>query len=312
MHKKKPLVIFIMGPTGGGKTALAMQLKDNFEVNLISVDSAMVYKGFNIGSAKPDRKTLNDYPHQLVDIIDASCHFSVADFLNLVMPLIQKSHQQGRIPILVGGTMMYFKVLLDGLSELPEKDETLRQQFAKEIEERGLEVLYQKLAEKCPDSAKRINPNDSQRIIRALEVCILSGKPMAKLLEKVKKPLEGLDVLQIALIPKDRAWLHQQVEKRFFQMMDDGLIDEVKALMEDGVTNEMPAMKMIGYKEVGKYLANEYDKKTMIDKAVAASRQLAKRQLTWLRKWPNLHQFSPDEENLLSEVQKLIKLHLQS
>jgi tRNA dimethylallyltransferase len=305
---QKPKLLFLMGPTASGKTALAMDLVDaqpDFE--LISVDSAMVYQGFNIGSAKPDEDILRRYPHHLIDVMPPTAHYSAANFVSDAQDLIKDIVQRGKTPLLVGGTMMYFNALLKGINELPERDDALRAKLQQRLQEEGHIALHQYLASLCPLTAKRLHPNDSQRLIRAIEVCLLSEQPMAELFKAQECPLKNYRVVQLALEPKERAFLHQRIEKRFHHMLEDGFLEEVEGLLKQGVSLKHASMKSVGYRQVAQYLMGELDKDTMIDKAIAATRALAKRQLTWLRSWPSLTRFECEDENLLRSVKQVIK-----
>ena len=273
-----------MGPTASGKTDLAIFLAQNFPVDVISVDSALVYRGLNIGSAKPSAEELAKAPHRLLDIVDPIEPYSAARFRKDALIEIEEIIAAGRIPLLVGGTMLYFRALLQGLSELPESDEVTRKKLAQQANELGWEKMHQRLAEVDADAAKRIHPNDPQRISRALEVYEMTGKAMSTLQKEQKAEPLPYEVLKLALIPSDRAVLHKRIEKRFGQMLEQGFVDEVKSLRDRGDLHEdLPAIRAVGYRQVWDYLESRIDYTEMEERGVIATRQLAKRQLTWLR-----------------------------
>ncbi|WP_105170976.1 tRNA (adenosine(37)-N6)-dimethylallyltransferase MiaA [Pseudoalteromonas sp. T1lg24] len=292
-------IICLMGPTASGKTDLAIQLCQHLNTEVISVDSALVYKGMDIGSAKPNAEELALAPHRLIDLIDPADSYSAADFRRDALDNIAQLHSQGKIPLLVGGTMMYFKALLEGLSPLPNADQAIRAELEQEAQVKGWPALHQELAHVDPVAAAKINENDSQRINRALEVYRLMGKPMSEL-QKVKSEPLPFDVLQFAIAPSDRAVLHQRIEKRFKIMLDMGFEKEVLALYtRKDLHPDLPSIRCVGYRQMWDYLAGEDDYDEMVFKGIAATRQLAKRQLTWLRGWQNITWLeSGDEENL--------------
>ncbi|WP_394227214.1 tRNA (adenosine(37)-N6)-dimethylallyltransferase MiaA [Pseudoalteromonas spongiae] len=292
-------VICLMGPTASGKTDLAIQLCQHLNTEVISVDSALVYKGMDIGSAKPNAEELALAPHRLIDLIDPADSYSAADFRRDALDNIAQLHSQGKIPLLVGGTMMYFKALLEGLSPLPNADQAIRAELEQEAQVKGWPALHQELTQVDPVAAAKINENDSQRINRALEVYRLTGKPMSEL-QKVKSEPLPFDVLQFAIAPSDRAVLHQRIEKRFKIMLDMGFEKEVLALYtRKDLHPDLPSIRCVGYRQMWDYLAGEDDYDEMVFKGIAATRQLAKRQLTWLRGWQNITWLeSGDEENL--------------
>ncbi|TMO87600.1 tRNA (adenosine(37)-N6)-dimethylallyltransferase MiaA [Pseudoalteromonas spongiae] len=292
-------IICLMGPTASGKTDLAIQLCQHLNTEVISVDSALVYKGMDIGSAKPNAEELALAPHRLIDLIDPADSYSAADFRRDALDNIAQLHSQGKIPLLVGGTMMYFKALLEGLSPLPNADQAIRAELEQEAQLKGWPALHQELTRVDPVAAAKINENDSQRINRALEVYRLTGKPMSEL-QKVKSEPLPFDVLQFAIAPSDRAVLHQRIEKRFKIMLDMGFEKEVLALYtRKDLHPDLPSIRCVGYRQMWDYLAGEDDYDEMVFKGIAATRQLAKRQLTWLRGWQNITWLeSGDEENL--------------
>jgi tRNA dimethylallyltransferase len=292
-------IICLMGPTASGKTDLAIQLCQHLNTEVISVDSALVYKGMDIGSAKPNTEELALAPHRLIDLIDPADSYSAADFRRDALDNIAQLHSQGKIPLLVGGTMMYFKALLEGLSPLPNADQAIRAQLEIEAQEKGWPAMHKTLSDVDPVAASKINENDSQRINRALEVYRLTGKPMSEL-QKVKAEPLPFDVLQFAIAPSDRAVLHQRIEKRFKIMLDMGFEKEVMTLYQrKDLHPDLPSIRCVGYRQMWDYLAGECDYDEMVFKGIAATRQLAKRQLTWLRGWQNITWLeSGDEENL--------------
>lgn len=292
-------IICLMGPTASGKTDLAIRLCQYLNTEVISVDSALVYKGMDIGSAKPNAEELALAPHRLIDLIDPADSYSAADFRRDALDNIAQLHSQGKIPLLVGGTMMYFKALLEGLSPLPNADQAIRAELEQEAQLKGWPALHQELTQVDPVAAAKINENDSQRINRALEVYRLTGKPMSEL-QKVKSEPLPFDVLQFAIAPSDRAVLHQRIEKRFKIMLDMGFEKEVLALYtRKDLHPDLPSIRCVGYRQMWDYLAGEDDYDEMVFKGIAATRQLAKRQLTWLRGWQNITWLeSGDEENL--------------
>ncbi|MFY8350382.1 tRNA (adenosine(37)-N6)-dimethylallyltransferase MiaA [Pseudoalteromonas sp. SSM20] len=292
-------IICLMGPTASGKTDLAIQLCQHLNTEVISVDSALVYKGMDIGSAKPNTDELALAPHRLIDLIDPADSYSAADFRRDALDNIAQLHSQGKIPLLVGGTMMYFKALLEGLSPLPNADQAIRAQLEIEAQEKGWPAMHKMLSDVDPVAASKINENDSQRINRALEVYRLTGKPMSEL-QKVKVEPLPFDVLQFAIAPSDRAVLHQRIEKRFKIMLDMGFEKEVMTLYQrKDLHPDLPSIRCVGYRQMWDYLAGECDYDEMVFKGIAATRQLAKRQLTWLRGWQNITWLeSGDEENL--------------
>ncbi len=303
-----------MGPTASGKTDLAIYLTEHFPVDIISVDSAMVYRGLKIGSAKPSVEELQKAPHRLIDVVDPLEIYSAARFRKDALKEIAKIIQVGRIPLLVGGTMLYFRALLQGLSELPESDEVIRKKLEQQAKEIGWEKMHQRLAEVDAEAAERIHPNDPQRISRALEVYEMTGTAMSQLQKEQKAEPLAYQVLKLALIPSDRALLHQRIEKRFSQMLEQGLIDEVKTLRNRGdLHQDLPAIRAVGYRQVWDYLDGIIDYTEMQERGVIATRQLAKRQLTWLRSEKDLtiYDLSRDSmQHIQENVLKTVKEYL--
>ncbi|RZF87881.1 tRNA (adenosine(37)-N6)-dimethylallyltransferase MiaA [Pseudoalteromonas sp. CO325X] len=299
-------VICLMGPTASGKTALAIDLCQHFDTEVISVDSALVYKGMDIGTAKPDAQERALAPHRLIDIVDPAQSYSMADFRRDALAHIEQLHNQGKVPLLVGGTMMYFKGLLEGLSPLPEADTDIRAALEAEAKEHGWPALHQQLQQVDPQAAAKINANDSQRINRALEVYRISGKSMTEL-QQTKAQSLGFPVHQFAIAPSDRRVLHQRIEKRFQIMLEQGFENEVLSLYNrKDLHPDLPSIRCVGYRQMWDYIAGEIDYDEMVFRGVAATRQLAKRQLTWLRGWQNLTWLeSGDQENLQRIVSSL-------
>ena len=291
-----------MGPTASGKTDLAIDLVEAVNGELISVDSALVYRGLDIGSAKPD------YPHHLIDIRDPSEPYNVADFVRDADRAVADIIARGRTPILVGGTMLYFKAFLEGLSPMPESEPKLRAAIETEADMLGWPALHAQLEAVDPITAANIHPNHSSRITRALEVYRLSGTPLSQWQQQSQErvaPTQQYCVSQFALAPFDRAVLHERIKRRFELMLDQGFIEEVKALRARGDLHaDLPAIRAVGYRQVWQYLGGECDLQECIDRGVAATRQLAKRQLTWLRKWSDLNWLYTDASgNLLQETE---------
>ena len=280
---ERPLAIFLMGPTASGKTALACTLADRFALDLISVDSALVYRGLNIGAAKPDAATLAEYPHRLVDIRDPAQPYSAADFRADAWREMRAITRDGRIPLLVGGTGLYFRALQSGLSDLPEANPELRQRLASEAAAQGWAVLHARLAQLDPVAASRIRAGDAQRIQRALEVIELTGKPLS--LQQGAMPARfGYRVLKLALIPQDRALLHSRIAQRMDAMIAQGFLEEIRVLRARADLHvDLPALRAVGYRQGWQHLDGQFAAGEFRDRAIFATRQLAKRQLTWLR-----------------------------
>ncbi|KAF7772256.1 tRNA dimethylallyltransferase [Pseudoalteromonas citrea] len=291
-----------MGPTAAGKTALAIELCQHLDTQVISVDSALVYKGMNIGTAKPDAEELSLAPHHLIDMLDPLETYSVADFRRDAIEKIDQLHQQGKVPILVGGTMMYFKGLIEGLSPLPEADAIIRQELEAQAQQIGWAGLHKQLAAVDPDAAAKISENDSQRINRALEVYRLTGETMT-VLQKQKQPQLPYQFHQFAIAPTDRKVLHDRIEKRFNIMLDQGFKNEVSTLYQRGDLHpDLPSIRCVGYRQMWEHLAGNCDHDEMVFKGIAATRQLAKRQLTWLRSWPDVNWLETDDQENLQRV----------
>ncbi|ABC32053.1 tRNA delta(2)-isopentenylpyrophosphate transferase [Hahella chejuensis KCTC 2396] len=325
-NKALPPAILLMGPTASGKTDLAMALSERLPCDLISVDSVMVYRGMDIGSAKPDPDTLTRYPHHLIDIRDPAEPYSAAEFRTDALRLMEQSVNAGRIPLLVGGTIMYYKALCQGLGDMPSADENVRGQILAEAEQVGWPALHEQLRQVDPVAAAKIHPNNRQRIQRALEVYRLTGKPLSHYWaadganpenelnwDSVNGAALPYNALNLALAPVKREDLHARIAKRFQIMLEQGMIDEVEQLRRRGDLNvELPSIRAVGYRQVWSYLEGEFGREEMVEKATAATRQLAKRQMTWLRSWPEINWLSADDTQLVEAAMRLISQRLQS
>jgi tRNA dimethylallyltransferase len=282
--KNPPPAIFLMGPTASGKTAVAVELAQRLPVELISVDSALVYRDMNIGTAKPDAVTLARAPHHLIDILPPTAAYSAAAFRHDALRLMQDATQRGRIPLLVGGTMLYFRVLRVGLSDLPQADPEVRAKLEVEAAQLGWPAMHQKLALIDPETAARLKPNDSQRIQRALEIYRIAGVTMSALIAQEKDAALPYRIIPIALVPSERSGLHARIAMRFAAMLKDGLVEELRGLQQKYPLHpDLPAMRCVGYRQAWQYLAGEINEAQLLETGIAATRQLAKRQLTWLR-----------------------------
>jgi len=284
-----PKAIFLMGPTASGKTALAINLRKTLPVELISVDSALIYQGMDIGTAKPTSEELAQAPHRLLDMLDPAQAYSAADFRRDALKEMAEITARGKIPLLVGGTMLYFKALLEGLSPLPSADPEVRQRIEQMAAEKGWEALHRQLCEIDPVAGSRIHPNDPQRLSRALEVFFISGKTLTELTQTSGDALP-YQVYQFAIAPASRELLHQRIEQRFHQMLASGFEAEVRALFARGdLHTDMPSIRCVGYRQMWSYLAGEIPYDDMVYRGICATRQLAKRQMTWLRGWEGVH-----------------------
>ncbi|NQY86268.1 MAG: tRNA (adenosine(37)-N6)-dimethylallyltransferase MiaA [Colwellia sp.] len=303
---KQPPVICLMGPTASGKTALALALCDALPCDIVSVDSALIYQDMDIGTAKPTVEELAKYPHGLINLRDAAQSYSAADFCHDALAEIEKIRANNRIPLLVGGTMMYFKSLIDGISPLPAANSDIRQQIAVEAEQSSWQAMHEQLQQVDSVSAKRIHPNDPQRITRALEVFRLTGNNLTQLTAIKGAKLDG-DVLQFAITPQERSTLHARIELRYQQMIAQGFEQEVIKLKARGdLHDNLPSIRCVGYRQMWQYLNGEFDHKEMVFRGICATRQLAKRQLTWLRSWQNLHWLTTDDRTNLAQVLALV------
>ena len=306
---EKPPAICLMGPTAAGKTQFAMDLSDRFSSTLINVDSAQVYRGMDIGTGKPDATTRRRYPHRLMDIRDPSEIYSASQFRADAIQEMSDALVRGKTPVLVGGTMLYFKVLRDGLAAMPNASPRVRKQIETLAAESGWETVHAELKKVDPESAARIHANDPQRLQRALEVFLLTGKSLSALHRENHDPAElPCRLYFVAIQPTDRAVLHNRIAERFRRMLSEGLIEEVRVLYERGDLNlSMSSMKSVGYRQVWQYLAGEFTHGEMIEKSIVATRQLAKRQLTWLRGWPALRPLGEPDKNSIDAVLKILE-----
>lgn len=301
--KKMPPAIFLMGPTASGKTELAVSLAEKLDTEIISVDSALVYRDMDIGTAKPSLEERRGIRHHLIDILDPAEVFSTGSFRKSALALMAEITQKGKIPILTGGTMLYFNALFNGLAELPEANLEIRQKLEQELADKGKQFLHDRLRGIDPVSAERIHPNDPQRVQRALEVYELSGKPITQFFLEAQEKQIPYQKIKCIVAPEDRAVLHQKIAIRFRAMIAQGLIDEVKILYERGdLSEKMPAIRAVGYRQGWQYLQGELDLDTMIEKGIIATRQLAKRQFTWLRRETDAHQFVSYNNDLTEKV----------
>ncbi|GGA70504.1 tRNA dimethylallyltransferase [Arenimonas soli] len=302
MRDTRPLAVALMGPTASGKTALAVDWCQRLDTEVISVDSALVYRGLDIGSAKPDAATLARAPHHLVDVRDPHEVFSAADFAREALPPMQALADRGRVPLLVGGTGLYFSALLHGLSELPEADPGIRAGIIAEAAEQGWPALHAQMAASDPAAGVRIKPGDSQRITRALEVWRLTGRPISDWQQAGERRRFPFRVLRLVLAPADRTVLHARIEQRFDQMLGQGFLDEVRRLRADPRLHpDLPSMRAVGYRQAWAYLEGRIDAPTFREQAIAATRQLAKRQLTWLRARTEALWVDPQAERALAD-----------
>ena len=302
-----PPAILLMGPTASGKTAVAVQLATTLPCEIISVDSALVYKGMNIGTAKPDAETLARAPHHLINIIEPHESYSAARFRDDALTLMREITERGNIPLLVGGTMLYFKSLVEGLNDLPEADSTVRLIIETMAEEEGWPAVHEKLRKVDPETAARLEPNDSQRVQRALEIYYITGKSMTDLLKKPKYVYFPYTPIRIALLPSDRAALHDRIALRFEKMLDEGLVDELRALRDEyALEPDMPSMRCVGYRQAWDFLGDRISRAELLEQGIAATRQLAKRQLTWLRGMEGITEFDCLASDLAEQVRGLI------
>ncbi len=306
-------VIFLMGSTATGKTDIAAALFKQLPIELISVDSALVYRGMDIGTAKPSKEFLDNTPHRLIDICEPDETYSVAKFHDDALQAIDEIHSQNRVPLLVGGTGLYFRALETGISDLPNADVDVRQRLELEAREIGWEAMHSRLAEIDPVSADRIHPNDPQRIQRALEIYEISGRSMTDHYEDKATSPFSIEVIKIILNPVDRSILHKRIELRFMKMLDEGLVEEVRAFYVNGrFSGSLPAMRMVGYRQVWNYLDGEINYEEMVEKGIVATRQLAKRQMTWFRKEENGIWLDPGDSGLIEKIREILgaKVHL--
>lgn len=309
--KSNPHAIFLMGPTASGKTALSVQLAQALNGEIISVDSALVFRGMDIGTAKPSQKERGGIPHHLIDILDPAESFSTGQFRNRALNLMADISSRGKIPILVGGTMLYFNALNSGLAVLPEANTEIRSKLDHDLEQLGKEALHKRLAKVDPEAAARIHPNDPQRVQRALEVFEISGRPLTSFFTEAQAQDIPYQKIKLIVAPQDRVILHDIIARRFMQMLEQGFIDEVEALYRRGdLTEKMPSIRAVGYRQAWSYLKGEYDLETMTEKAIVATRQLAKRQFTWLRREADAISFQTGQADLLTKVLKTVNVSL--
>ncbi|WP_281645803.1 tRNA (adenosine(37)-N6)-dimethylallyltransferase MiaA [Parendozoicomonas sp. Alg238-R29] len=312
MTNSLPPAIFLMGPTASGKTDLAVTLHEQLPCDIISVDSALVYKGMDIGTAKPDAEFLARAPHRLIDIRDPAEAYSAAEFREDALEHMREITARGRIPLLVGGTMLYYKALRDGLADLPAANETVRQEIMNQAEREGWQSVHDRLNGVDPESAARIHPTDPQRLQRALEVFLVSGRTVTELVAEQKRTQLPFRVLNLAVAPKERSVLHERIAKRFRIMMDAGFINEVEALYgRDDLHPGLPSIRCVGYRQAWSYLDGELSRDDMVDKGIIATRQLAKRQFTWLRSWQDLHWLDSLSANLPDSTMLLVQQWLE-
>ncbi|MEX2523917.1 MAG: tRNA (adenosine(37)-N6)-dimethylallyltransferase MiaA [Gammaproteobacteria bacterium] len=306
-HEPKP-VIFLMGPTASGKTDLAVMLHEVLPVDIISVDSAMVYRGMDIGTAKPTADILARAPHRLIDICDPAEAYSAGRFREDARAAIRDIHARGRTPLLVGGTGLYFRGLERGISRLPGADPALRQSLEEEADSVGWKKMHENLQKIDPDSATRIHPNDPQRIQRALEVYELTGRPLSDWFRSGRSGSLGMPPVKLIVAPGERTRLHERIRRRFLRMLDDELVEEVRCLYErQDLHAGLPSMRLVGYRQVWQYLDEEINHKDMINKAITATRQLAKRQMTWLRAEQEAVRFDSEAPSVQRDVLNFLR-----
>ena len=303
-----PPAILLMGPTASGKTELAMGLYDALPVELISVDSALVYRGMDIGTAKPSPEELARYPHRLIDICDPGEAYSAENFRRDALAAMAEITAAGRIPLLVGGTMLYYRALQYGLSRLPASDPAVRAQLEARMRAEGLAALHAQLAKVDPVAAARIHPNDPQRTLRALEVWQISGRPLSELQAQQQGERMPYRAIKLVRAPRQRSVLHERIDRRFEQMLKDGFEDEVRALIARGDLHaELPSMRSVGYRQMWEYLHGQCSREEMIERAKAATRQLAKRQMTWLRSEKQAHWLDEQAGEVLSQALRVVE-----
>lgn len=305
---ESPPAVFLMGPTASGKSAMALEIARHFPVEIVSVDSAQVFRFMDIGSAKPDKSTQAEIPHHLIDLINPDENYSAARFREDALAVMHEIAARGRIPLLAGGTMLYFRVLQQGLAALPPADNEMRRELERQALEKGWPAMHAVLGRLDPVTAGRIQLNDSQRIQRALEVCYLTGKPMSEILVQQQSADFPFRIFNIALVPSERAALHDRISQRFATMLEAGLVDEVRMIRERfHVDSDMPSMRCVGYRQVCMYLDNEISFAKMQETGVFATRQLAKRQLTWLRSMHDLQVFDCLDNRLAEQIIRYVQ-----
>ncbi|MDV6320347.1 tRNA (adenosine(37)-N6)-dimethylallyltransferase MiaA [Chromohalobacter sp. HP20-39] len=308
MNDTRPLAILLMGPTAAGKTDLAIALRECLGGELISVDSAMIYRDMDIGTAKPSADELARAPHRLIDIRDPAETYSAAEFREDALAEMRDISSQGRIPILVGGTMMYIKRLIDGVAELPARDPALREELAQRARHEGLGALHEELSQIDPVAARTIHPHNRQRLMRALEVYRLTGRALGELWAEQPRETFPWRLVSIALAPTDRRVLHARIAQRFESMLAGGFREEVAALRARGDLHPgLPAIRCVGYRQMWEHLNGETDEATMRERGMAATRQLAKRQLTWLRNWQGVQWIDSETTDMREQVLKIVR-----
>ena len=311
---ERPSAIFVMGPTASGKTDLAIALQQHLPVELINVDSAQIYRQLDIGSAKPDKATLAAAPHRLIDILDPLETYSAADFIVDATREMAEITSRGKIPLLVGGTMLYFKALLEGLSDMPSADADIRAEILKHAEDFGWASVHEQLRAVDPVTPASLHPNHSQRIQRALEVYRISGVPMSVLRSEpnVGSVAQRYSIKQIALLPNNRKLIHRRINVRFRKMMETGFEAEVRALFQRGDLHaDLPAIRSVGYRQIWQHLQGQCSLDEAVEKGIIATRQLAKRQITWLRNWPSSCEIQIDNETELLSINNICQSALK-
>jgi tRNA dimethylallyltransferase len=297
-----------MGPTASGKTALAVELVQHLPMEIINVDSAQIYRGMDIGTGKPDAQTLAAAPHRLISFLDPAESYSAALFCQDAVREIADIRRQGKVPLLVGGTMLYFKALRDGLSELPVADASVRANILAIADEHGWQAVHDRLAQVDPQAAVRIHPNDPQRLQRALEVYLITGRSMSELQQGCRRGETADTLCFLSIQPTQRSVLHCRIADRFLQMLELGLIDEVKQLhARTDLSPSLPALRSVGYRQVWQYLDDEISYDAMVERGIIATRQLAKRQLTWLRSWPGVQNFDSEQADMREQVLNFLR-----
>ncbi|MCQ8104550.1 tRNA (adenosine(37)-N6)-dimethylallyltransferase MiaA [Methylomonas sp. SURF-2] len=310
MNTDKPTAILLMGPTASGKTTLSVAMAQALNAEIISVDSALVYRDMDIGTAKPTLAERGGVPHHLIDILDPRESFSTGQFRSRALQLMEEITRRGKLPLLVGGTMLYFNALTQGLADLPEADHDIRQRLDRDLLELGKEALHARLAQIDPQAAARIHVNDPQRIQRALEVFEISGRPLSYFFGADPQSEQPFAYQKLIVAPQHRHALHANIAARFDAMLEQGFLDEVRALRARSDLHEgLPAIRCVGYRQAWSYLNGEYDFETMREKAVIATRQLAKRQFTWLRKEENALHLHSDAADLLTKALDYFRRH---
>lgn len=306
--RERPPAICLMGPTAAGKTALAVELVQQLPLEIINVDSAQIYRGMDIGTGKPDAATLASAPHRLIDILDPAERYSAAAFRTDALREMHAIHSAGRTPLLVGGTMLYFRALRDGLADLPDADPAVRARIDDMAEAQGWAAVHQRLREVDPRAAARIHPTDPQRLQRALEVHELTGRPLSELQAAAHRAEQPFDLHFLSVQPAARSVLHERIERRFRSMLDEGLVEEVRRLHDRGDLHAgLPSIRSVGYRQVWQYLGHQMNYEAMVERGIIATRQLAKRQMTWLRGWQALRNVDSEDPAMLARVLKMLR-----